>query len=95
MQISDTNGPNRVLIGAKSPATARVVTVKGRAVACDVALFGRSALASDMPPLRDTARRPGPARLDPLSPGGRQNVRHPAQLRQGLSVFSSRVEQEG
>jgi hypothetical protein len=45
--------------GASSPATTRVVAVKGRVVACDVAQFGRSALASDMPPLRDTARRPG------------------------------------
>jgi hypothetical protein len=32
----------------------RIVAVKGRAVARDIAQFGRSALASDMPPLRDT-----------------------------------------
>ena len=31
-----------------------IVAVKGRAVACGVAEFGRSALASDVPPLRDT-----------------------------------------
>jgi hypothetical protein len=56
MQIADTNGQNRVSIDASSPATTGVVAVKGRAAACDVAQFGRPALASDMPPLRDTAQ---------------------------------------
>ena len=50
----DIGGSDGASIGGRSAATARVVAVNRRAVACDVAQFGRSALDSDMPSLRDT-----------------------------------------
>jgi hypothetical protein len=94
MQVADTNGLSQVAIGARSLTTTRIVAVKGRAAACNIALFGRSALASDMPPLRDTARRPGLVRPDPLSSGGGRTpaIRH--HRARGLYLFLSRGKQE-
>lgn len=51
----------------------RIVAVKGRGVARDVAQFGRSALASDMPPLQDTCAQGMAREAWSASPSGGQN----------------------
>ena len=92
MQVADTNSLGQVAIGARSPASTRFVTVKGRAAACNIALFGRSALAWDMPASRDTQRGLWFVRLwlDLLSLGGgrRSVIRH--HCGQSPSLFLSR-----
>lgn len=94
-QIADTDGSDRVSIGGRSAATARIVAVKGRAIACGVAQFGRSALARDMPSLRDTCAGQGSRGLIRFRqrPAESPAIRH--YYAQGLSVFSPRGEQEG
>lgn len=83
-------------IGGSSAAAARMVAVKGRAVAGNVAQFGRYALASDMPPLRRTCAQ-GRAREASSAFAKRRAKpsRRPAPLRPGLFVSSPRGEQEG
>lgn len=69
----------------------RIVAVKGRAVARDVAQFGRSALASDMPPLHDTCAQ-GMAR-EAWSAFAKRRAESPTiwhHYAQGLSVFLSK-----
>ncbi len=94
MQVSDKNGLGQVAVGASWPATLRIAAVKGRAAACKIALFGRSAFASGMPSL-GMPRRPGPVRLDPLSPNGGRTLAIQHRRVPGISLFLSRGEQAG
>jgi hypothetical protein len=95
MQIVDANGPDRVLIGVRSPATApswplrEGCSVRRRAIRPFRSGFGHGNFAGHLRAEQDSRGliRFAKRRAEPSA------IRH--HYAQGLSVFSPRVEQEG